>query len=76
MLFVEPRFFLFFGIVLTTYWTLRSNSARKGLLLAASYFFYGCWDWRFAGMLLVLSAADYYFALGLTRTSNQRLRKF
>src|SRR5271163_4985074 len=75
MLFVEPRFFLFFGVVLTTYWTLKSNSARKWLLLAASYFFYGCWDWRFAGMLLLLSAADYYFALRLTLTSSQRLRK-
>jgi len=75
MLFVEPRFFLFFGIVLTTYWTLKSNSARKGLLLVASYFFYGCWDWRFACMLLLLSAADYYFALRLTQTSSQRLRK-
>jgi alginate O-acetyltransferase complex protein AlgI len=76
MLFVEPRFFLFFAIVLTTYWSLRSNSHRKALLLVASYYFYGCWDWRFACMLLILSTADYYFAYFLSRTPSQRLRKF
>ncbi|QEE30789.1 MBOAT family protein [Terriglobus albidus] len=75
MLFVEPRFFLFFGIVLTTYWSLRSNEQRKWLLLFASYFFYGCWDWRFAIMLAILSAADYFFALRLTQTENQKFRK-
>ena len=75
MLFVEPRFFVFIAVVLTLYWSLRSNSARKWLVLLASYFFYGCWDWRFAGMLLVLSTADYFFALRLTQTDNPRIRK-
>jgi alginate O-acetyltransferase complex protein AlgI len=75
VLFVEPRFFLFFAIVLTAYWSLRSNNDRKLLLLGASYFFYGCWDWRFAGMLLAISVADYFFALRIYQTSSQRARK-
>jgi alginate O-acetyltransferase complex protein AlgI len=75
MLFVEPTFFIFFGVVLSTYWTLRSNGMRKSLLLAASYFFYGFWDWRFAAMLLLLSAADYYLSLCLTQDTNARHRK-
>ena len=75
MLFVEPRFFLFFAIVLGIYWSLRSNNARKWFILLASYYFYGSWDWRFAGMLLVLSTADWYFGLRLSQTPNPRLRK-
>ncbi len=75
MLFVDLKFFVFFAIVLTIYWSLRSNSARKNFILVASYYFYGSWDWRFAGMLLVLSAADWWFALRLSQTANQRARK-
>ncbi|RYD70380.1 MAG: MBOAT family protein, partial [Sphingobacteriales bacterium] len=62
MLFVEARFFLFIALVFAFYWSLRVNFHRKVLLLGASYFFYGCWDWRFAIMLFAISLADYFFA--------------
>jgi alginate O-acetyltransferase complex protein AlgI len=75
MLFVELRFFLFFAVVLLIYWSLRTNNARKWFILVASYYFYGSWDWRFAGMLLVLSTGDWFFALRLSDTSDARLRK-
>ncbi len=75
MLFVEGRFFIFFGCVLLLYWNLKGNSARKWLLLFASYYFYGSWDWRFAVMLAFLSAADWFFALKLSRTENAGIRK-
>jgi alginate O-acetyltransferase complex protein AlgI len=76
MLFVELRFFVFLGIVLCIYWSLRTNALRKSFVLLASHYFYGSWDWRFAGMLLLLSAADWYFALRLSSTDNARERKF
>ena len=63
MLFVELRFFVFFAIVLAVYWSLKSNNLRKWFILFASYYFYGSWNWRFAVMLFVISAADWYFAL-------------
>ena len=37
MLFVEARFFLFFGIVFGLVWALRSNLWRKRVLTLASY---------------------------------------
>ena len=75
MLFVELRFFVFFAVVLLVYWSLKKNDARKWFVLACSYYFYGSWDWRFAVMLGVLSAADYYFALRIVGTENRRARK-
>ena len=33
--------------------------ARNAFLLAASYFFYGCWDWRFLGLILISTAVDF-----------------
>jgi alginate O-acetyltransferase complex protein AlgI len=76
MLFVELRFFVFFAIVLAVYWGLRTNNARKNFILLASYYFYGSWDWRFAGMLFVLSTGDWFFALRLSDTDDRRARKF
>jgi len=75
LLFVELRFFVFFAIVLTIYWGLRSNNLRKWFILFASYYFYGSWDWRFAGMLFVLSTADWFFALRIAHTEIQKHRK-
>jgi alginate O-acetyltransferase complex protein AlgI len=76
MLFVEPKFLLFFGCVLLVYWGLRRNEQRKTFLLIASYFFYGSWDWRFAAMLFILSFADYLFASRLDRTEDPKTRKW
>jgi alginate O-acetyltransferase complex protein AlgI len=75
MLFIEPRFFLFFAIVLSVYWSLKSNSLRKWFVLCASYYFYGSWNWRFAIMLFALSSLDWFFALRLSHTEVPQVRK-
>jgi len=75
MLFVEFRFFVFFSLVLILYYSIKSNENRKWLLLAASYFFYGSWDWRFAAMLAIISYADYWFALQIDSSSDETKRR-
>src|SRR5437764_14546505 len=42
MLFIELRFFVFFGFVFGVHWALRSNGARKIFLLISSHVFYAC----------------------------------
>jgi alginate O-acetyltransferase complex protein AlgI len=42
VLFVEFRFLVFFLLVFSVHWMLRSNTARKWWLLGASHFFYAC----------------------------------
>ena len=60
MLFVEFRFLAFFLLVYAVYWRLRTNAARKGWLLACSYFFYGCWDWRFLLLIAFSTTVDFF----------------
>ncbi|MEL6286233.1 MAG: MBOAT family O-acyltransferase [Pseudomonadota bacterium] len=62
MLFVEPRFFVFFAIVAALYWALRSNLPRKYLLLGASYVFYAAWDVRFLSLIVFCTALNYVVA--------------
>lgn len=75
MVFVESRFFLFFAIVFVTYWLIPSNKGRKLWLLAASYVFYGSWDWRFLLLLIASTSVDYFVALYLDRTSDETRRR-
>ncbi|MEM0987210.1 MAG: MBOAT family O-acyltransferase [Pseudomonadota bacterium] len=62
MLFVEPRFFVFFAVVAALYWAIRTNAPRKYLLLAASYGFYAVWDVRFLSLILFCTALNYVVA--------------
>ncbi len=56
MLFPTVDYGLFFLVVFTGAWALRRfHSAHKLLLLLASYFFYGYWDWRFVPLLAGIS---------------------
>ncbi len=39
--------------------------AQNLILLAASYFFYGLWDWRFLFLIVASSLVDYFAALAI-----------
>lgn len=53
MLFNSFSFVLFFLIVFIIYWFAlgQKTKSQNIFLLIASYFFYGCWDWRFTFLL-------------------------
>lgn len=59
MLFSEPLFlFGFLPLVLCVYYAAPAR-ARIGLLAAASYTFYGWWDWRFLLLIAFTTAVDF-----------------
>jgi alginate O-acetyltransferase complex protein AlgI len=60
MLFNSLTFVVFFAVVVTAYWNMRSWEARKNLLLVASYLFYGAWNPPFAALLFATTALDFY----------------
>lgn len=77
MLFPTLAFALFFTLVFALGWALRAhNPSRKLLLLGASYFFYGFWDWRFVALLAGSSAVNYLGGVALGRTERPRARKW
>jgi alginate O-acetyltransferase complex protein AlgI len=75
MLFVEPRFFVFFAIVFTVYWSLKRNRDRKIVLLIASYIFYGAWDPRFTLLLGFSTLFDYGAGLAMEASTSHSRRK-
>jgi alginate O-acetyltransferase complex protein AlgI len=61
MVFTSFVFFLFLPVVFTLYWFVfqRNLRAQNMLLLVASYFFYGWWDWRFLSLVAFSTILDY-----------------
>ncbi len=62
MVFNSLTFLLFCAVVFPLYYRLGFR-AQNGMLLAASYLFYGWWDWRFTALLLATTTVDYVLAL-------------
>jgi len=60
MSFQSLHFFLFLALVFgLNRWLLERLPWRKSMLLAASYYFYMCWDWRFLGLVLLMTLVNY-----------------
>ncbi|MCE7058648.1 MBOAT family protein [Dyadobacter sp. CY343] len=77
MLFNSIGFTLFLPTVFILYWFVTKNSLRfqNILLLTGSYFFYGCWDWRFLFLLMFSTALDFYSGLKIHHSKSDKLRK-
>ena len=77
MLFNSIDFAIFLPIVFILYWfgTNRNLKLQNFLIVAASYLFYGWWDWRFLSLILFSTIVDYSVGLGLLKQVNQTKRK-
>jgi alginate O-acetyltransferase complex protein AlgI len=75
VLFTTLTFLLFLPLVLAGYWLLPRQPGRNVLIVAASYFFYGWWDVRFAVLMAAASLVDYTAAILLERTEGLRRRR-
>jgi D-alanyl-lipoteichoic acid acyltransferase DltB (MBOAT superfamily) len=77
MLFNSVEFAVFLPVLFLIYWfgTRRDIKIQNILLLVASYFFYGWWDWRFLSLIIFSSAVDYSVGIALGKQVQQRKRK-
>ncbi len=77
MLFNSIEFAVFLPVVFLGYWllTARRTGLQNLLLLAASYVFYGWWDWRFLSLILLSSMVDFLVGLGMESTGRQWKRR-
>ncbi len=70
MLFNSFAFATFLAVVLVLYiLTMRRLRLQNALLLVASYFFYGCWDWRFLSLIGLSTLIDFVCGRALDRRS-------
>jgi len=77
MLFNSIEFAVFLPIVFILYWLLPRKDVKyqNVLVLIASYYFYGCWDWRFLGLLCFSTLLDFYSGLRIHNAESDGARK-
>lgn len=60
MLFNSFAYLVFLPVVFLLYWLVfKSVRSRNLFVIAASYFFYGWWDWRFLALFSVETLVFY-----------------
>jgi len=73
MQFDSYTYALFLPLVFVLYWALsRRLRLQNAMLLAASYTFYGWWDWRFLGLIIATSLTTWATALAMDRQGARR----
>ncbi len=76
MNFLSFHFLVFLAVIVGLNWRLSGHpGARKWALLAGSYYFYAAWDWRFASLLVVLTAANYTAGRGIAQSQATAARR-
>ncbi len=77
MIFPTLDFLLFFLVVFALVWLANAQPlARKVLLLGASYFFYGYWDWRFTFLLAASTIVNWGAGWLLAGEKNELRRRW
>lgn len=78
MLFNSLEFLLFLPVVFILYWYVvqRHLQAQNGLVLVASYIFYGWWSWKFMGLLMFSTLLDYLYGFWVASPNRKKARLF
>ncbi len=74
MLFVTIEFVCLLFVVYLLYHRVNLR-LQNLLLLAASYFFYSWWDWRFLGLIIASTLVDYFCGLKIHHSEQQARRR-
>ena len=76
MLFNSYEFLIFLPIVFLLYWfVFRGRRWQNLLIVIASYFFYGWWDWRFLFLIALTSLCSYGSGLLMEHFEGQRRKQ-
>ena len=75
MTFTSLTFLLFFPFVFLLYWLKPQQKWQNSILVLASYFFYGWWDYRFCLLMLLSSLVDYFIGIAVHATDDRRIQR-
>ena len=76
MLFNSLDYFIFLPIVFTLFWLMGRDKPKiqNGILLIASYVFYGWWDYRFLSLIVFSTFVDFFVGKAIYKSSDQKVK--
>ena len=78
MTFQSLEYLIFLPVVFIIYWTVcrGSKTLQNGLIVGASLVFYGWWDCRFLGLLLITAFSTFFAGMMMGMTDDEKKRKW
>ncbi len=72
------EYFLFLPTVFLLFWLVfsKTKTIQNAFIVSASLFFYGLWDWRFLGLLLLTALTTFFSGVCLDRITDNKKRKY
>lgn len=74
MWFNSFSFIAFFAVVCVVHGVL-GHRLRNLWLLGCSYFFYGCWDWRFLGLIVFTTTFEFVSGRAIAASESVKVRR-
>tara|TARA_R110002051_G_C8741771_1_gene499189 strand:- start:421 stop:1878 length:1458 start_codon:yes stop_codon:yes gene_type:complete len=77
MLFNSLEFAIFFPIIFILYWFVFNKNLKSQniLILISSYIFYGWWDYRFLGLIILSTIVDYFIGIKVYNSKEKSYQK-
>ncbi|MEO0894958.1 MAG: MBOAT family O-acyltransferase [Bacteroidota bacterium] len=77
MLYNTFEFGAFYVLVFVLYWFVckKNLKGQNLLILAASYFFYGWWDWRFLSLVIFSSFTDFFTGIQIEKAESKERKR-
>lgn len=77
MLFNSVEYAIFLPVVFLIYWFISNRNIKfqNFVIVVASYFFYGWWDWRFLSLIIFSTAVDFTVGQGLKVAEKKLMRQ-
>lgn len=78
MSFQSVEYLIFLVIAFLLYWIVcsRDRCMQNGLLVAANLLFYGWWDWRFLGLMLMTALSTFLAGRWIEESECERCRRW
>ena len=78
MLFNSIEYLIFLPLCFLLYWFVfkKHLQVQNAFILLASYIFYGWWDYRFLGLIVISTIVDYSVGLQIEKAKDQKHRKW
>lgn len=77
MIFNSLEYAVFLPVIFILYWLVsgRDVKLQNSLLLAASYLFYGWWDWKLLILLVAVSLFNYWIGLAISASKVKKSKR-
>lgn len=76
MTFTSIDYLIFFTLVFLLYWIFGKNKTVQNVIIVlSSLLFYGCWDWRFLGLLLMTTLTTFYGGAIIQKADGSRKKQ-